>query len=509
VLCVTLLLISLDNTILNVALPSIVRSLHATSSELQWIVDAYAVVFAGLLLSLGALGDRVGRKWVFMGGLVVFGAGSAFAAWSGSPERLTLARAVMGVGAAALMPCTLSILTNVFVGERDRGRAIGVWSGTAGLGVAIGPILGGLLLVHFWWGSVFLINVPIAAAGLVAAAVLVPNSKNPSAKRADPLGSLLSMTGLGLLLWGIIEAPNRSWTSPLIIGALAGSVIIIAMFVAWERHIDHPMLPMRFFGNRRYSVAIASLALVLFALLGMFFLMTQYLQFCLGFSPLKTGLAIGPVAILLLVVAPLSIVVVRRVGTKPVVFAGLLLIAVGLGLLSRTTVEDTYIDALPWFALVGVGVALTMAPSTESVMGSLPKEEAGVGSATSDTSMQVGGALGVGVLGTALSIRYQNFMAPLVASLTIPANLKHLIVGSIGGALAVAQRLPGSSGKAITAAATRGFISGMNLGLIIASAIVAVAAVAVLAFLPNRASAPRPDLSDVDVTREKPSPPSR
>jgi EmrB/QacA subfamily drug resistance transporter len=389
------------------------------------------------------------------------------------------------------MPCTLSILTNVFVADRDRAQAIGIWSGTAGLGVAIGPILGGFLLVHFWWGSVFLINVPIAAVGLLAAALIVPNSKNPAAKKADPVGSVLSILGLGLLLWGIIEAPNRSWTSPLIIAALAGSAVILTVFVLWERHSEHPMLPMRFFRNRRYSVAIASLALVLFALLGMFFIMTQYLQFCLGFSPLKTGLAIGPVALALLVVAPLSVVAVRRVGTKAVVAAGMLLIAVGLGLLSGTTVNDTYLHAFPWFVLVGVGVGLTMAPSTESIMGSLPKEEAGVGSASSDTSMQVGGALGVGVLGTALSIRYQNFMAPLLAYLHIPGNIKTLILGSVGGALAVAERSPGNSGHALASAATRGFISGMDLGLIIASVIVGVAAAIVLVLLPNRA--PRSD----------------
>jgi hypothetical protein len=268
---------------------------------------------------------------------------------------------------------------------------------------------------------------------------------------------------------------------------LAGSAILIAAFVIWEARSDHPMLPMRFFSNRRYSVAIASLALVLFALMGLFFLMTQYLQFCLGFSPLKTGLAIGPVAGVLLVVAPLSVVVVRRVGTKWVVASGLALIAVGLGMLSRTTVHDTYIDALPWFFLMGVGVGLTLAPSTDSIMGSVPKEEAGVGSATSDTSMQVGGALGVGVLGTALIIRYQNFMTPLLAQFQIPADIKTVILGSVGGALGVAQRLPGSSGDALANAATRGFISGMDIGLIIASGIVGVAAVVVLALLPNRA----------------------
>jgi EmrB/QacA subfamily drug resistance transporter len=489
---VSLLLISLDNTILNVAIPSIVRSLQATSTELQWIVDAYAIVFAGLLFTMGALGDRVGRKWVFMGGLVVFAAGSAAAAWSGSPGVLTLARAVMGVGAAALMPCTLSILTNVFVSERDRPRAIGIWSGTAGLGVAIGPIVGGFLLVHFWWGSVFLINVPIAAIGFLATALIVPNSKNPAAKKADPIGSLLSMIGLGMLLWGIIEAPSRSWTSPLVIGALTGSAVIITAFVVWERHSNHPMLPMHFFGNRRYSVAIVSLALVLFALLGMFFIVTQYLQFCLGYSPLKTGLGIAPIAVVLLISAPLSAVAAGRVGTKPVVAGGLFLIAVGLGLLSRTTVHDTYPDAFPWFVLMGLGVGLTMAPSTESIMGSLPKEEAGVGSASSDTSMQVGGALGVGVLGTALNLRYQNFLTPLLAHLQIPAKLNAIILGSLGGALAVGRRLPGSSGDALSSAATRAFISGMDLALLVAALVVGVAAIVVLALLPNKARGRHP-----------------
>ena len=485
VLCVTLLLISLDNTILNVALPSIVRSLHATSTQLQWIVDAFAIFFAGLLLTFGALGDRVGRKWVFMGGLVVFGVGSALAAWSGTPDRLTAARAVMGVGAAALMPCTLSILTNVFTADRDRARAIGIWSGTAGLGVAIGPMLGGFLLVHFWWGSVFLINVPIAAIGLIATAFLVPNSKSPHARRPDPLGAALSIVGVGLLLWGIIEAPEPDLDVSARCRCSGRSVVIIGFFVVWERSIDHPMLPLEFFGNRRYSAAIASLALLLFALLGLFFLFTQYLQFCLGFSPLKTGLAIGPIALVLLVAAPTSVIIARRFGTKPVVAGGLLLVAVGLGFLSRTTVHSTYGDAVPWLVLIGVGVGLGLAPSTESVMGSLPRAEAGVGSATSDTSMQLGGALGVAVIGTALNIRYQNFMSPLLAHQQIPPSIDKLILGSLGGALAVATHVQGKAGEALAEAARRGFVSGMDLGLVVAAVVVAVAGLVVLAALPN------------------------
>ncbi len=488
VLCVTLLLISLDNTVLNVALPSIVRGIGASSTQLQWMVDAYAVVFAGLLLSLGALGDRVGRKWVFMAGLVVFGGGSALAAWSGSPDRLTAARAVMGIGAAALMPCTLSILTNVFTAERDRVRAIGIWSGTTGLGVAFGPIVGGFLLAHFWWGSVFLVNVPIAVVGLMAAVWLVPNSKNPSSTRPDPLGAGLSILGLGLLLWGIIEAPGRGWTSPLIVGALAGASATIAVFVIWERRIDHPMLPLRFFAKRRYSVAIAALALVLFALLGMFFLMTQYLQFVLAFSPLEAGVRIAPVALALLLIAPLSVVVARRVGTKLVVGSGMGLIAVGLGVLSRTTVAGTYADCIGPFVVLGVGVALALAPCTESVMGSLPIEEAGVGSATNDTAMQIGGALGVGVLGTALTLRYQHLVAPVIARAGVPASVQRLIESSVGAALAVAQRAPEKQGKALAALARQSFVSGMDLALVIAAVMVAIAALLVVVVLPNQGS---------------------
>lgn len=486
VLCVSLLLISLDNTILNVALPSIVRSLGASASQLQWMVDAYAVVFAGLLLSLGALGDRAGRKWVFMAGLVVFGGGSAFAAWSGSPDRLTAARAVMGVGAAALMPGTLSILTNVFTAEQDRVRAIGIWSGTTGIGVALGPILGGILLAHFWWGSIFLVNVPFAVAGLVAAIWLVPNSANPSSTRPDPVGALLSIFGLGLLLWGIIEAPGRGWTSPLILGALAAAVVALTSFGVWERRINHPMLPLRFFADRRYSAAIAALALVLFALLGMFFLMTQYLQFALGYSALEAGVRISPVALALLVVAPISVVVARRVGTKYVVTGGMILIAIGLAVLSSTTVEGTYRDCIGPLVLVGVGVALALAPSTESVIGSLPLAEAGVGSATNDTAMQVGGALGVGVLGTALTLRYQHLMAPAVAHAGVPASVRGTIESSLGAALAVAQHAPAHEGTALALLARQSFVSGMDLALVIATAFVAVAAVLVLVALPNQ-----------------------
>jgi EmrB/QacA subfamily drug resistance transporter len=487
VLCITLLLVSLDNTILNVALPTIVRSLHATSSQLQWIVAAYSVTLAGLLLSIGALGDRVGRKWIFMGGLVLFGAGSASAAWAGSPDRLTLARVAMGIGAAALMPSTLSILINVFTDEADRARAIGIWSGTAGIGVAAGPILGGLLLAHYWWGSVFLVNVPICLLGLVATIFFVPNSRNSETKRADPVGALLSIGGFGLVLWAIIEAPNLSWTSPSVIGALAGGLVVIGSFVAWERRVAEPMLPLRFFRRARFSAAIASLALVLFALIGMFFLLTQYLQFSLGYSALQAGLRIGPIAAIILVAAPMSILAVRHFGNRLVVVSGLVLVALGLGLLSRTNPSTSYGQILPALLLLGVGAGLAMAPSTESIMGSLPPDDAGVGSATSETAMQMGGALGVGVLGTVLNLRYLGRMNSLLAGHSLPASVRHIVTSSLGGALEVAQHIPGRAGAELAEGAKRAFVSGMDESLIIGAAVVGVACLVVLLLLPNRA----------------------
>ncbi len=488
VLCVSLLIVSLDNTILNVALPVIVRTLHASSSSLQWIVDSYAIVFAGLLLVAGSLGDRLGRKWVFMTGLAIFSAGSAVSAFSGTADRLIAARAFMGIGGAAIMPSTLSILTSTFTEARERARAIGIWSGTTGLGVAVGPVAGGWLLAHFWWGSVFLVNVPIALIGLFAAVWLVPNSKNSNTKRSDPIGAGLSIVGMGLLLWGIIEAPNRSWTSPLILGTIAAALAVLTLFIVWERHSSHPMLEVSFFKSRRFSAAVGAMGLVMFALMGGLFLLTQYLQFSLGYTAFETGLRIAPIAAVLLVVAPLSSVVDRLVGTKPVVFAGMAIVALGFGLLTRVTVHDTYMDVLPAFLLIGLGTGLAFAPSTESVMGSLPVDQAGVGAATNGAALQTGGALGVGVLGSLLNTRYQNRLAPVLAHYKMPASILHLITGSLGGALAVSQKIGGVLGPELANFARRSFVSGLDLAVSVGAVVVGTAGLVVLVVLPNRSA---------------------
>jgi EmrB/QacA subfamily drug resistance transporter len=489
VLCVSLLIVSLDNTVLNVALPTLVRDLHASSSGLQWVMDAYAVVFAGLLLVQGSLGDRFGRKWVFLAGLVVFAVGSAASAFSHTTGMLVGARAFMGIGAAAIMPSTLSILTNVFVDARERARAIGIWSGTTGLGLAIGPIVGGWLLTHFWWGSVFLVNVPIAALGFVAAVWLVPNSRQDTTSPPDPLGASLSIGGMVLLLWGIIEAPNRSWTSPYVLAAIAGGLAVLASFVHWEHRTAHPMLELAFFRSRRFSVAMVAMALVIFSLMGSLFLLTQYLQFALGYSPLQAGVRIMPIAGILLVAAPLSSVLAERLGTRVVVTVGMGLIAGGLFALARTSVHGTYATAFPGFALLGLGTGLAFAPSTESIMGSLPPDRAGVGSATNSAGLQIGGALGIGVLGSLLATRYQSHLVPLLAKASAPHSVAVLVLGSLGGAQAVAQHVGGAVGAALRTAAVGAFVSGLDLAMVVGGAVVAAATVVVAVALPARGGA--------------------
>ncbi|HTZ09620.1 MAG TPA: MFS transporter [Acidimicrobiales bacterium] len=488
-LCTSLLVVSLDNTILNVALPSIARAFHATSSQMQWVVDAYAVVFAGLLLVLGSVGDHIGRKRVFLAGLLVFGCGSAASAFAGSTHWLIVARASMGVGGAAIMPSTLAILTNVFVDDGDRARAIGIWSGTTGIGVAVGPIVGGWLLAHYWWGSVFLVNVPIVVVGAVAAFVLVPDSRDGEAKRPDVVGGVLSTSGMGLLLWSIIEAPSRGWSSAPVLGALSGSLLVLGGFVAWERASSHPMLDLSFFSSRRFSAAIASLSFVIFALMGALFLLTQWLQFSLGYSPFAAGIRVGPVAAVILVAAPLSMLLVRAVGTKAVVGTGMAGIATGLWLLSRTTVDGTYRTALPALLLLGVGTGLAFAPCTDSVMGSVPRQRTGVASGTNGTALQLGGALGVGVLGSLLSTRYQDRIGPVLAHRAVPGPILRVIDGSLLGALEVAQRLGGTLGGELAALARRSFVSGMDLALVVGAVVVAVGASLAVALLPSRADA--------------------
>jgi EmrB/QacA subfamily drug resistance transporter len=410
VLCLSLVVLAMDNTILNVALPSLARDLGATASQLQWMVDAYLLVFAGLLLPMGAVGDRFGRKLALDAGLLVFGAGSAASALAGSAEVLIGARAAMGIGAALIMPATLSVITNIFP-PTERGRAIGVWAGVAGLGVVLGPVVGGWLLEGFWWGSVFLVNLPLVALAMVAGWPLVPESRDPDATPLDPAGAALSVAALVGLVYGIIQAPGHGWTDPVILAAFGVAAVLLVAFGWWERHTQHPMLPIQFFRSPRFSAASGAIAMAFFALFGSVFLLTQHLQFVLGYTPLQAGVRILPIAALM-VAAPLSARLVERIGTKPVVAAGLLVVAGALWRLSTVQLGDGYGPVAATLAPLGIGMGLTAAPATESIMGSLPPAKAGVGSAMNDTTRQVGGALGVAVLGSILASGYRTAIQP-------------------------------------------------------------------------------------------------
>ena len=423
VLCVSLLVIVIDNTIVNVALPTLQRDLGTSISGLQWVVDAYTLVFAGLLLTFGAFGDRFGRKGALIVGLVIFAAASSAAAFASGVNQLVGARAVMGVGAALIMPATLSIITNVFTDARERAIAIGIWSGVAGMAIALGPVVGGFLLEHFWWGSVFFVNVPIVAGALIAGRFLVPSSRSPEALPIDWVGAVLSIVGLVSLVWGIIEAPTDGWTSAPILGAFAVAVLALTAFVAWERRVEHPMLDVGFFRNPRFTAASLTVTLVFFALIGFVFLATQYLQFVLGYTPLQAGIRTLPFAVAMMIVAPASSKLVEWAGTKRIVVTGMLVFTSGLLVASTSTVTSGYPRIAIAMVLLGSGMGLALAPSTESIMGSLPLDKAGVGSAVNDTSREVGAALGVAVVGSLLSSIYgSRFLDNLPANVPGPAR---------------------------------------------------------------------------------------
>ncbi len=494
VLCAAALIINVDATILNVALPTLVRKLHATSSQLQWVVDSYALVFAGLLLVGGSLADRFGRKRFFLGGLTVFAAGSIGAALSGSVDLLIAWRAVMGAGAALTIPASLSIINDVFRDPAQRAKSIGAWAAMIGLGIAIGPIAGGLLLARFSWGSIFLVNVPIVIAAFAGAIALLPDSKNPDIDRPDPVGAALSIAGLGLLLWAIIEGPTKGWGSVSVVGIGALSVAAIAGFIAWEAHIDHPMLNLDFFRDRRFSIAAASETLGIFGLMGALFLQTQFLQFVLGYSPLQAGLRILPTAAMICICAPLSPIIARRIGIKLVVAASLAAIASGLWQISAaSTPTATYGAIVAGMLLLGVGCGLLLPTATNSVVGSVPQGDSGIGSATNTVALQVGGALGVAVIGSAMLTRYQSRMTAALAGRHLPFAATHTIVGSLGGALAVAGRVGGSTGAQLGLVARVAFMNGMQISLAIGAVVALAGVLLVLARLPSRSSQPSPD----------------
>jgi EmrB/QacA subfamily drug resistance transporter len=475
VLSISLLMIGLDNTILNVTLPTLQASLSASSAQLQWTVDAYLLAFAGLLLAAGNLGDRWGRRRALQAGILIFGAGSLLAALSGTAEALIASRAVMGVGGALIMPSTLSIITNMFTGSR-RARAIAVWTAVAGLGIALGPVTGGWLLQHFWWGSIFLVNVPIAVIALPAGALLVPESRDPTAGRPDPVGVLLSIGGLLALVYGLIEAPARGWTGPATLTAFGGAALMLGAFVVWELRTDHPMLQLRLFRDRRFSAASAAIALAFLALFGALFFLTQYLQLVLGYTALQAGARTVPVAAGLIAGAAVSAALAARLSARFTVAAGMLLAAGGLAVLTEVTTGGGYGPVLAALLLAGTGIGLAMAPATDSVMVALPLAKASVGSAMNDTARLVGGAFGVAILGTIISEVYHDHIAATAARLPAPAASS--VRDSLQSALHVAANLP--SGETLALAARVAFTDAMNSAALVATVVALAAAVVAL-----------------------------
>jgi EmrB/QacA subfamily drug resistance transporter len=482
VLLLPVLLISVDATVLSFAVPHLSEGLAPTGNQLLWIVDIYSFMLAGLLVTMGTLGDRIGRRRLLLIGAVGFGFASAVAAYSTSPEMLIFARALLGFAGATLMPSTLSLLRNIFLDQRQRTLAIAIWATLFSVGSALGPVICGWLLEHFWWGSVFLVNVPIVLLGLVLMAVLVPESRNENPGRLDPIGVLLSIVGLVLLVYGIIGAGERSsLADPDVYGSILAGTAVLAVFTVHEARTDHPAFNVRLFRNPRLSVAIVAIMMMFFAMAGVLFFMTFYWQSVREFTPLHAGLLVLPIAAAQLIIAPLSPYMVARFGPKVVAAAGVFLASMALG---SYALLDT--DTPVWmvelaFFVQGTGMAMVMVPATELVMASVPRHQAGAASAVQNTVRQVATALGVAVLGAVISTVYRSGIDPYLAGL--PEGMRVSGGESIEGTMTIVEEL-GAEGDFLVAPAKEAFLSGMHLAALCSLAIGLLCMVIVLIWLP-------------------------
>jgi EmrB/QacA subfamily drug resistance transporter len=476
VLCLSLVLVVVGNSSLNIALPSMARDLDASDSQLQWIVDAYAIVFAGLLLPAGALGDRFGRKGALQLGLTVFGIGTLAATLADSPNQVIACRAFMGIGAAFVMPGTLSILATVFP-PAERPKAIAIWAGFAGAGGAFGILMSGVLLDHFWWGSVFFVNIPVIALALVAGAILLPTSKDPGHTPLDFPGAALSIAGLASLVYSIIEAPTKGWTSGRTVGVFLLAVVLLTAFVWWERHTPRPMLDLSMFANPRFTTGCVTIFLGFMAMFGMFLIMTLYMQSARGWGPLGTGVRLLPFPVAMMISAPRSAGFTERYGPRRVITAGLALIFVGFVLASQLDTHSSYLLLLASAVFMGVGMGQTMPPSTSAIMSSLPMHKAGVGSAVNDTTREVGGALGIAILGSLTSWRYKA---------TLPDGAPDEIRRGIEHAAAAAGQIGGADGQALLTQAREAFVNGLEAAYLVGAALAVLTAVVVNVLLRRR-----------------------
>jgi DHA2 family multidrug resistance protein-like MFS transporter len=476
IMCLSLVLVVMTVSGLNTALPSIQRDLGASASDLQWIVDSYAIVFAGLLLTAGAIGDRFGRKRALLSGLVVFGVGTLVGGLAKSSTQLIAGRGVMGIGAAFIMPATLSIITSIFPPE-ERTRAIAIWAGFAGAGSLIGPVLTGALLEWFWWGSTLLVNVPVVVVIIAAVARFAPDSRDETKTPLDPVGAVLSLVGLSSLIFAIIQGPDDGWTSGTVLAAFVIAGVTLAAFVAWEARSDHPMLPLTLFRNRHFSTGTCVTTIAFFVLFGFFFLLTQYFQFARGYSPLEAGLAGLPAALTLVGLSPRSAALAQRYGAARVMAVGLAVVAGGLGIMSALSPDTPYAVIAGALVLLGAGLAITVAPATGEIMTSVPLSKAGVGSAVNDTTRELGGALGIALLGSIANTAYRSGID--LSGVRLPAGARAAARQSIGAADTIAGRIPG--GRALAAQAASAFTDGFTLVNALSVGILLAAAVSILA----------------------------
>jgi len=494
VLVVGLLAIVIDNTVLNVALKTIADpagGLGASQSQLEWAINSYTLVFAGLLFTFGIVGDRIGRKRMLMIGLVLFGLGSLLSAYSHSPDQLIAARAVMGFGGAAVMPQTLSIISNVFE-PQERARAIGIWAAAVGIGVAIGPVLGGALLAHFWWGSVFLINVPVTVLGAAAVLALVPESRNPAPGKIDYVGVLGSVVGLVLLVYGIVQGGDTgSWVRADVLVPVVAGLAVLGLFGWYESRISHPSLDVRLFRDRRLSASVGAIALLFFGMGGVYFFTSFYLQNVRGYTPLHAGLVAVPFAAGQLIMSPRSAALVSRFGVRAVAGGGLLLNAAAIGGYAFLGMSSPIWVLAVLYGIQGAGIGAAVPTTTAAVMEVLPRERAGAGSALTNTARQVAVALGVAVLGSILAESYRATMSPTLAAL--PTAARGVAAQSISATQGVAQHL-GNAGQFLLAPANHAFVDAMHVTTLSAVIIALLGGLVVVRWLPGR---PRPNIEEL------------
>ncbi|HEX3713647.1 MAG TPA: MFS transporter, partial [Trebonia sp.] len=483
-------LVNLDTTLVNVALPALTRQLQATTTQLQWVVDAYNLVFAALLLTFGSLSDRLGRKGMLLAGLGVVGAASLAGGFTTTAAELIAARAVMGLGAAMTFPATLSLLTSVFTERAERARAIGAWGAVAGVAIALGPIVGGWLLGHFSWGSVFVAMAPVAAVALAGAALVVPPSRGSRTAGADVAGLVLSSVTMALLVFTVIEAPQYGWTAPRTLAGFAGSAVLLAAFIAVERRSAQPMLDVRIFRDPRFSAASAAVTVSFFTLLGFIFLITQYFQFVRGYSALSAGVRLLPVALAVAAGSVAGTQLAVRAGTRLVVVTGLVAMAAFYGWVAATTSATLGYGVIAvQMVLYGLGMGLTSAPATESIMSAISRSAAGIGSAVNDATRLVGGTLGVAVIGSVYASVYGSRLTASTPT-GLPGPAVALAHQSVGAAYTAAGNLASTGhpalGQALRLASTDAFLRGLTDGALVAGGVAAVGAVLGLLFLPGR-----------------------